>query len=243
MPSKAELKSLGERKGWTAREVSMREIRQQMSAEEVLWHEAFNKENFDRAFTLAENRRLNQERMPVWNVKRMWAGHATKEEGEKSRNAGDQFAIRHPQFERTIENAMLMVEYMKSQDLDATKVQSYETAFRELTAEGKLTLVEAESADDFLRKHPELHERRTPPIIVARTAKAEATQEYFAQAASARATGNVVNVVDYGPQAHGVPPEPDKYSFKQKVRSMSASEIAQRCQDDPAFHKALDKLK
>ena len=82
-----------------------------------------------------------------------------------------------------------------------------------------------------------------PPIIAARNEKAKQTQAYFAQAANARATGNVVNLVDYGEQTRGVPPEPEKYSFKQKIRSMSASEIAQRCQDDPAFKKALDELK
>ncbi len=132
---------------------------------------------------------------------------------------------------------------MQQNDLDATQVSSYVTAFRALSAEGKITLAEPESADEFLRTHPELLDRRTPSLIAARNAKAEQTQKYFAQAASAEAKGTVVNVVDYGEQRHGVPPEPDKYSFKQKIRSISASDLAQRCQDDPTFRKALDELK
>src|SRR5260370_20603907 len=68
--SREELKALGERHGWSVRELSMREI-QQMSADETLWQGEFKQENFDSAFTPAENRRLNREPMPVGNVRRM----------------------------------------------------------------------------------------------------------------------------------------------------------------------------
>jgi hypothetical protein len=136
LKGREELKALGERNGWAVREVSMREI-QQMSADETLWHEAFNKENFDLAFTLAENGRLNAERMPVWNARRMWEGKATPDENERARIAGDAFATRTPQFARTLEAAQIMARYMEQHDLDATKIESYSAAFTALVEDGK----------------------------------------------------------------------------------------------------------
>jgi hypothetical protein len=236
-----ELKVLGERKNWTVRELSMREI-QQMSAEEVLWHEAYNKENLDRAFTLSENQRLNRERIPVWETRRMWEGKATPEENEKSRIAGDAFAIRHPRFERTIENATLMVEYMRDHDLDATESSSYVTAYRELTDQGKLTVAPTESAHDFLRSHPELQDRRTPPLIQVREAKAAQTAKHFEAAASATAQGTVVNVTDYPSEQSGYPAAPTKYSFRRLLDSLSAEDYQKRLNEDPQFAVAIDKL-
>src|SRR5260370_37145263 len=182
--SRDALTALGERQGWRVRELSMREI-QQMSADETLWHEAYNKENFDVAFTLAENGRLNRERMPVWNVRRMWNGRATSEEDSAALIAGNQFATRCPQFERSIENPQAIVEWMQANDLDATKVESYVRAFRALVEEGRLIPAKPESADDFLANHPELHDRRTPPIIAARNARVEGTRKHFEAAANA----------------------------------------------------------
>ena len=43
--SREELKAMGERNGWTARKLSMRDVNT-MSADETLWHETFNKGNF-----------------------------------------------------------------------------------------------------------------------------------------------------------------------------------------------------
>ena len=242
MPSKGELKALGERKGWAAREISMREIRQQMSAEEVLWHEAFNKDNFEQAFEHDANARHNREAMGVWDIRRQWREGVTAEESRRAQEAGAEFARRFPTFEQTIDNAHAIVRFMEENDLDPAEIASYITAYRELTDQVKLTVAPIESADDYLRNHPELHERRTPPIIAARNAKAEATQEYFAQAASARAKGNVVNVVDYGPQTHGVPPRPDKVSFRRLVASLSASELAKRISEDSQFRESLNRL-
>jgi len=236
-----ELKSLGERHGWSVRELAMREIHQ-MSADETLWHEAFNRENFDSAFTLAENQRTNKERMEVWDKRRMWGGRATPEETEKARAAGDAFATRHPTFDRTVENAQEMVRFLEENDLDGTKIESYSSAFRELSAQGKLTLVEPQSADEFLRDHPELKDNRVPPLVTTRHQREQNTAAHFAKSASATNEGGVTRVVDYGQHKHGVPPESEKYSFKMKVRSMSADELAQRCADDPAFKAALDAL-
>src|SRR6266404_7399262 len=152
--SREELKNLGERNGWTVREISMRDI-SSMSADETLWHEAFNKENFDRAFERDAIAKHNREAMSVWDARRKWREGVSKEETEMARIAGDHFATRFPQFERSLPNAELMVAYMREHDLDATQIQNYVTAFRELTAEGKLTLVQPQSADKFLEQHPE----------------------------------------------------------------------------------------
>ena len=115
--------------------------------------------------------------------------------------------------------------------------------FKLIQPQQRMSETDRLSAQEFYDGHKELHPKQVSPFEMQKRQKVESTQAYFAQAASARATGNVVNLVDYGEQTRGVPPEPEKYSFKQKIRSMSASEIAQRCQDDPAFKKALDELK
>src|SRR5260370_36286145 len=99
------------------------------------------------------------------------------------------------------------------------------------------------SAQEFYDEHKELHSTQVSTFAIQKKQKVENTQASFAQTSAATSESNVVRVTNYGQQTHGVPPEPDKYSFKQKIRSMSASEIAQRCQDDPTFRKALDELK
>jgi hypothetical protein len=240
--SKSELKELGERMGWTPGPRTMAEINS-MSSQQCLWEEAFNSEQYERALTLPG---IAQERKGIdrqWAVRRMWEGKATPDENEKCRLAGDAFATRTPQFARTMENAQIMVEYMQQNDLDATRVESYVIAYKALVEDGKLTPAPAQSADDFLAQHPELLDRRTPPIIAARQAATQNAAAHSAKTAAATREGSVTRLVDYGPQKHGVPPGPDKYSYKKKIRSMSASEIAQRCQDDPAFRKSLDELK
>jgi hypothetical protein len=105
------------------------------------------------------------------------------------------------------------------------------------------TAEESMSADEWKAAHPELADRRVPPLIARRQQVAEKTAEHFQRSASAEVKASVVRVVDYGEQRPGVPPEADKYSLKQKIRSMSAAELAQRCADDSAFKKAMDEPK
>jgi len=107
-----------------------------------------------------------------------------------------------------------------------------------LTPEDKL------SADEWFAQHPELHETRTPPIILQKQQVATATAKHFEQAKSGTAEGQAVRFTDMGGKDYsGYPTESEKFSFKAKVRSMSATELAQRCADDPVFKKALDELK
>src|SRR6266478_7876471 len=129
-------------------------------------------------------------------------------------------------------------------EVSGQQLLQHHNFFKLIQPQQRMSETDRLSADEYFKQNKEtLADRRVPPITQARNAKDERTKEYFAQSASAEARGNVVNVVDYGPQKHGVAPEPDRYSFKQKIRSMSASEIAQRCADDPAFRKSLDELK
>src|SRR5436190_22340059 len=115
LASKEELKEMASRLGWEPRELSYEEV-QKMSSAELRFHEVWNKEALDRAFTIEQNKRTNAE--PIQNVKRMWEGRATPNENEKCRIAGDTCATRTPQFARTIENAMLMIEHMQAHVLD-----------------------------------------------------------------------------------------------------------------------------
>jgi hypothetical protein len=202
----------------------------------------FHKDNFERAFERDANARHNAENMIIWNVRRMWGGKAAPEKTEKARTVGDQFATRFPQFERSLSNAEKMVEYMESHDLDGTQLPGYITAFHALTETGELTLAPAQSAEEYLAQHAELHDNRIPPVIAARHQREQNTEARFAKSASATNQGSVTRVVDYGQQKHGVPPESEKYSFRMKVRSMSANELARRCADDPAFRAASDNL-
>jgi len=245
MPSKSELKSLGERRGWTVREISAREI-QQMSAEEVLWHEAFNRDNFDGALERQRTAKHNREAMGQWAVRLMWEGKATPEQDVKARAAGNEFAIRFPTFERTVENAQIMVEHMREHSLDATRVDNYVAAYKALVEDGKLTPAPAQSSTDFYKAHPELHDTRTPPIIAARNAKQAATEKFFAEARESTATARsgATRVTDYGNEQQGVPPYSDieKTSLRSLVRRMSAAELEEKCQNDPSFKKALDSL-
>jgi len=180
--------------------------------------------------------------MPIWNARRMWEGRATPEEDERARIAGDTFATRTPQFARTMENATLMVEHMKLRDFDATEMSSYFTAFRELTEQGKLIVAPAQSADQYLAAHAELHDHRTPPLIQVREAKAAQTAKHFEAAANSTAKGTVVNFTDYAADEAGYPDYPSKYSFRRLVESLDADSYARRLKDDPQFAAAIDKL-
>lgn len=239
--SREELKALGERNGWTARALKMSDIRR-ASSDEVLWHEAFNKENLEAAFESAKVVCEIRESSKLENTQRMWRGKATEQESERARDMGEEFSRRFPQFERTLENAQKMVRYMETENLDGTKLESYVTAFRALSLEGKLTTTKPQSADDFLADHPELRDTRTPALIAARQQREQRTAEHFAKAANATTEGTVVNVVDYPQEARGVPAQPDKISFRKKIAGMSADQIRRECEINADFRRALDAL-
>lgn len=240
--TKEELKSMAAQAGWTIRELTFDEL-QRMSSSELRFHEIFNRANLDRAFKLEQDRRASKERVPLTRIRLAWSGHSTDEETEAAWKSGNEFALRTPLFPRTWEAATLMADYMKANDLDATRVESYVRAFRELKEQGKIAPVKPESADEFLQHHPELRDTRTPPLIAARHQREQNTAAHFANSAAATSEVGVTRVVDFPREQHGVPPQPDKMSFRKKVQAMSADEIQAECAVNPAFREALDSLK
>jgi hypothetical protein len=238
-------KQCGEQQGWDPnRELSYREI-EEMSANEAAFHQQFNP-NWKRAFELEENRRHNRTHMKFWDVRRMWKGEVTEEEDRKAREAGAEFAARYPHFERTLVNAQAMVRFMEENELDATKVESYISAFRALLENGTLTVAPVESADEFLRNHPELTTTEAvPPIIQLKQAKAQATEDHFlnARKATTTARAGATSFTDYPQEQHGVPPYSDieKVSFRNLLQNLTADDFQKRLQE-PEFRAAVDRL-
>jgi hypothetical protein len=241
LKGREELKSLGERMGWTSHELTMREI-QQMSADETLWHEAFNKDNFERAFERDVIGRHNREAMAVWDIRKAWREGVTKEQSRCAEEAGAEFASRFPTFERTIDNAHAIVRFMEEHDLDATEVSSYIKAFNALVEEGKMSLAPVQSADEFFAQHPELRDNGVPPLVATRHQREQNTAAHFAKSVAATNEASVTRVVDYPQEHHGVPTQPDRISFRKRVANMTADEIRMECEIDPALRKALDAL-
>jgi hypothetical protein len=99
------------------------------------------------------------------------------------------------------------------------------------------------SADEWFSAHPELHDTRTPPLIQKRVAQNANTAEYWKQTEASTAKSGSTSVTDYPRDRHGASSPSEKYSFRKLVGSLSSTEIAQRCQQDPAFKKALDEQK
>ena len=54
--------------------------------------------------------------------------------------------------------------------------------------------------------------------------------------------GTVTRYTNLGGSAPGFPPKSDKYSFQNKINSLSASEFQQRLNDDPQFREAVNAL-
>jgi hypothetical protein len=99
------------------------------------------------------------------------------------------------------------------------------------------------SADQFFAAHPELHESRTPPIIIQKQQVAAATAKHFEQAKSGTAEGRAVRFTDMGGKDHsGYPSHPTKYSFRRLLDSLDSVEYQRRLTQDPTFAKAVDSL-
>jgi hypothetical protein len=87
--------------------------------------------------------------------------------------------------------------------VSGTELTSHRNFHLLLQRQRRATAEEQQSADQWLESHPELKDRRTPPLIAKRLAQEEATSRHFQQAASASADATVVKVVDYGDQSPG----------------------------------------
>jgi len=278
--NKTELKELGERMGWKVRPLTEREIRGSMSAQEVVWHEVWNSDNYKAAFTAEESKKTTKANVAAMSTKRMWAGQATEEESQQAYAAGERFASNYASFVRNVHNSETMVLFMAENNLDATKSQSYVEAFEVLAPQCKLVLSpknagigpEETVSGESLKNYPRLHllcqpnkvlkpedklsadeyfalhkdtlgDKRVPPIILQKQQLAAATTKHFEQVKSGTAEGQAVRFTDQGGKDYpGFPAAPTKYSFRKLVDSVSSTELAQRCQQDPAFKKALDEM-
>jgi len=99
------------------------------------------------------------------------------------------------------------------------------------------------SADEYFEKNKNvLADKRTPPLVVARQERAAATAAHFANAETNTAKSGSTNVIDFPQVQGGVPPQPDKVSFRKKIQNMTSEEIRRECEIDPSFKGALDQL-
>ncbi len=115
---------------------------------------------------------------------------------------------------------------------------------RLLQSQQRVSAEDRLSAKEYFELYKDtLADKRTPPLIVARQARADATAAHFAQTESTTARSGSTNVIDYPSQPHGVPPQPDKISFRKKVQSMTADEVRRECEINPGFKQSLDDLK
>jgi len=150
--------------GLAPRTLSMSEING-MSSQEMLWHEAWNSENYKAAFSAEESKKTTKANVAASSTKRMWAGQATDEESQQAYAAGERFASNYASFVRNTANSEAMVLYMAENNLDATRVQSYVEAFEVLAPQGKLALSpraagigpEETLSGPTLKMYPRLH--------------------------------------------------------------------------------------
>lgn len=98
------------------------------------------------------------------------------------------------------------------------------------------------SADQFKAAHPELHDTRMPFIVSVRKEREANTTAHKTVTQEVTSSSGSTKVVDYPQEQHGVPPQPEKVSFRKKVNSMTADQIQQECAINPAFRKSLDEM-
>ena len=112
-----------------------------------------------------------------------------------------------------------------------------------LQPQKRMSEVDKLSAKQYFEAHKDvLADKRVPPLVAIRQERANATTAHWNQIEASTSKSGSTTVIDFPQQQNGVPAEPDNFSFKRKIRSMSATEFAQRCNDDPAFKAAVEKL-
>jgi hypothetical protein len=240
--SRNELKAMAARAGWEVRPLTFEEV-QKMSSSELRFHELWNKEALDRAFSVETNRRHNAENGPYWDVKRSWT-EPTVEQLRKGHAAQDVFVARfRDQYEATEENAKKLLGYMMEHEYDPQRPEDYARAYRELVEAGQLTPKKTEGADEFYEAHKELHSTQVPPLIQARAAKTDATTKHFHAAANSTSESGFTRVVDYPQESRGPAySEVEKASFRNLLKHLSADEFQTRLNEDPTFRASVDRL-
>jgi len=269
MPSKSELKALGERRNYEDPELSARDVAA-LSSDEFLWFQTFFPARIEHAAEIENAKRHNKAAMKEVGAKQFWDTHwgtktpATPEESKRILADLQNFQASFPQFIVSRAENAIILSWLRDRNLELTYRNLVES-FEANALEGKVWLnpnainagVETEvsgqqllqhhnffkliqpqqrmsetdrlSADEYFKQNKDvLGDKRIPPIVAARREKAKATAAYFQQEKVVAATSGATRMVNYPQEQRGVPPESDTYSFKMKVRSMSASEVAQR---------------
>jgi len=133
--SRSELEVLAQRYGWQPREFTLAELHR-MSTDEILYREAFDKEHLQAAYD-EPNRKEDQSKKLYRDI---WKGKASKELTHAAFEATKTFSSRFPQYVPVDENHVKIQNYVFDNNLDPTKPESYEQAFRTLGASGELIL-------------------------------------------------------------------------------------------------------
>jgi hypothetical protein len=128
--SKSELKELGERMGWTPRPLSMQEIHA-MPSQQLLWEEAWNSDNYQRALELPGVIAENKKNMAAWDAKSLWDDQtqSTPQQAQAALDAIERFTASYPQFIRSKPCNQVVLLWLKERNLEISftnLVQSFE---------------------------------------------------------------------------------------------------------------------
>lgn len=285
MPSKSELKALGERRNYQDRELDARAVAN-LSSDEYLWFQVFYPTRLEDAAQRDTIKKHNKAAMKETEAQQFWnkywgtMNQASPEEANRILAELQSFQASFPQFIASRTENQVILEWLRDRNLELTfhnLAQSFEANALEgriylnpnsigagsesevtgtaltthhnfhllIQPQRRMTETDRLSADEYFAKNKDvLGDKRLPPIVTARREKAKATAAYFEQAAAATAKAGSTVVTDYPQKQYGVPPLADieKASLRAKVKNMSSSELAEKCQNDPSFKKALDSL-
>jgi len=128
-------------------------------------------------------------------------------------------------------------------DVSGDELLHHQNFHKLVLPQKRVSDVDRLSADEYLERNKDvLADKRVPPIIAARNAKAASTAAHFQQADRGTAKSGSTSVTEYSHEQHGVPPSSEKYSFQRLINSLSAEDFARRVKEDPQFAAAIDKL-
>jgi hypothetical protein len=176
--SAGELEVLARKYGWEKKPLTFRQV-QNISSQELRFHEIYNKVALEKALNspvvVAENKK-NQE---VSSAQRFWANQATEHEVAKAQEGTSVFVSRYPQVRWDYRpNIDALNDWLKAKTLPIafnTLVQ----AFEDLVRRGGLVLnpsvlgigTENEVSGYKLMRHPELHRLLEPAPTAEQQAK------------------------------------------------------------------------
>ena len=131
------------------------------------WHEFANSVNVDKALDAHKDEQKKAADNIKNGINRMWTGASSKEESDAAWKAHDEFLKRYPQVLDCPSNAKLLVAFLKSHNLDAREISSWEAALQGLAATNQPEIFlspkaagvgpEEELGGYSLRSYPNLH--------------------------------------------------------------------------------------